>query len=253
MNISLLTTPAFLHSHFGQSRLVLVGNRENKPNQSLFIKIARQFLMAISTLSLLVALVLMVPEVYYRIFPADIQPVETFTQGTPIGGDFNQGAQVSEVSSEEEKYLPLQNDNLPLGDWLVIPRIGVRTQLQETSKPEEALRKGVWMSPDYGKPGDDYTLPIILAAHRFGWEWWWQSDYWKYNSFYNLPELEPGDVVEVIVDQRKWAYEIYAGEQGTEITDYDADMILYTCKFLNSPLRHFRYARLINPNQDTQG
>ena len=172
MNISLLTTPAFLHSHFGQSRLVLVGNRENKPNQSLFIKIARQFLMAISTLSLLVALVLMVPEVYYRIFPADIQPVETFTQGTPIGGDFNQGAQVSEVSSEEEKYLPLQNDNLPLGDWLVIPRIGVRTQLQETSKPEEALRKGVWMSPDYGKPGDDYTLPIILAAHRFGWEWW---------------------------------------------------------------------------------
>lgn len=108
------------------------------------------------------------------------------------------------------------------------------------------------MAPDYGKPGDEYNLPIILAAHRFGWDWWWQTDYWKYHSFYNLPELEPGDMVEIIADQRKWIYEIYAGEQGEEITDYEANLILYTCKFLNSPLRHFRYARLINLDQNTQ-
>jgi hypothetical protein len=93
---------------------------------------------------------------------------------------------------------------------------------------------------------------MILAAHRFGWEWWWQSDYWKYNSFYLLPDTEPGDIVEIIDDQRKWTYEIYGGGEGDSILDYDADMILYTCKFLNSPVRHFRYARLVDPTADTQ-
>jgi hypothetical protein len=203
--------------------------------------------------SLVAAVAITVPEVYYRVFPADTLPILAKEEGSPLGGDFAQG--VTEVEPTPTPVpspsLPPQDPTLPEGRWLVIPRIGVRTELQETINEEEALAKGVWMVPDYGQPGDT-TMPMILAAHRFGWQWWWQTDYWKYHSFYLLPDTEPGDLIEIIADQRKYTYEIYAGEEGDEITDYDAHLILYTCKFLNSPIRHFRYARLVDWNADTQ-
>ncbi len=147
-------------------------------------------------------------------------------------------------ADKEVRQLPEVNPNLPVGDWLVIPKIGVRSQLQATAHYEDALDTGLWRAPEFGKPGS-LELPMIVAGHRYGWKWWWQDEYWKYNSFNLLPELQVGDRVEVISEQRKWVYEIYAGEEGTEITDYDADLILYTCKYLQSPLRYFRYARLL--------
>lgn len=147
-------------------------------------------------------------------------------------------------ADSEIRQLPPINPNLPVGDWLIIPKIGVRSQLQATSNYEDALATGLWRAPDFGKPGS-LELPMIVAGHRYGWKWWWKDEYWKYNSFNLLPELQVGDRVEVISEQRKWTYEIYAGAEGTEITDYDADLILYTCKYLQSPLRFFRYARLV--------
>lgn len=200
--------------------------------------------------SLVVAVVVFAPAVYYRFVPADTKPVEAYQSGTPRGGSFEDGAR-SDLVPEIEVYRPPQDPTLPEGDWIIIPRIGVRTQIRPTEDPEEALSQGVWRAPDFGTP-EENELPIILAAHRFGWDWWWQSDFWRYNSFYLLPETEPGDIVEIISDQRKWVYEIYAGEEGREISDYSGNLILYTCKFLNSPLRHFRYARLIDPTKSTQ-
>lgn len=195
-----------------------------------------------------VALVVLTPNLYYKLFPADTVPIEAATDGTPIGGTFQKDELEPAPTS---RPLPPQDPTLPTGTWLSIPRIGVRTELKPGEDQETALKNGVWLVPEYGRPGD-VTQPVILAAHRYGWQWWWQTDYWKYHSFYNLPELEPGDIVEVIDDQRKYYYEIYAGEEGEEITDYSADMILYTCKFLSSPLRHFRYARIIDMEKDTQ-
>jgi hypothetical protein len=201
---------------------------------------------------------LFAPRIYYTLFPADTELVWSPEDGTPFGGRFDRGADVSVVADSEAAevegsppYQPPIDPTLPEGSWLIIPRIGVRTQLQRTMDAEEALATGVWHVPDFGSPGDT-EKPIILAAHRFGWKWWWQSEYWKYHSFYLLPDTQPGDRIEIIADQRKWIYEIYAGEEGVEITDYEADVILYTCKFLDSPLRHVRYARLINPDIDTQ-
>lgn len=147
-------------------------------------------------------------------------------------------------ADKEVRQLPPVNPNLPVGDWLVIPKIGVRSQLQATANYEDALATGLWRAPEFGKPGS-VEMPMIVAGHRYGWKWWWKDEYWRYNSFYLLPELQVGDRVEVISEQRKWVYEIYAGEEGTEITDYNADLILYTCKYLQSPLRFFRYARLV--------
>lgn len=197
--------------------------------------------------AVIAALVILTPNLYYQLFPADTVPIEAATDGTPIGGAF----QSPKDPEPTPRPLPPQDASLPTGTWLVIPRIGVRTEITPGEDQETALQDGVWLVPEYGRPGD-ITQPVIMAAHRYGWQWWWQTDYWKYHSFYNLPQLEPGDIVEVIDDQRKYYYEIYAGEEGEEITDYSADMILYTCKFLSSPLRHFRYARLIDMNKDTQ-
>lgn len=196
------------------------------------------------TIGLAIAVVYVVPDFYFRIFPADVIRLNGNTAGPEQTGD---STVVATPSPTPTPYTPPIDPSLPDGDWLLIPEIGIKTQPQRTTDPETALASGVWMSPDYGTPGD-VTKPIILAAHRFGWKWWWSSDYWKYNSFYNLPETGPGTRVELISDKRKWVYEIYGGEEGDQITDYGADMILYTCKFLNSPIRHVRYARLIHPD-----
>jgi len=215
------------------------------------------FLSVITVLSVLFGLVLFVPAAYYLIFPADVIELRPNQPGSPLGGEFALSGSSSTDSSTispsptPEPYVPPRDETLPEGDWLVVPRIGVRTPLRKTANPDEALEKGVWQVPDFGVPGDR-TQPMILAAHRFGWQWWWRDEYWKYNSFYNLPETEPGDLIEIISDKRKWIYEIYAGEEGEEITDYHADLILYTCKYLQSPVRHFRYARIIDPTVMTQ-
>jgi len=140
--------------------------------------------------------------------------------------------------------LPPQDPSLPEEYWIYIPSIGVDSQMRPTEDPDQALEQGVWLVPDFGRPEANED-PIIVAAHRFGWDWWWQSEFGTKNSFYWLTDLKPGDQVELVSDQRKYVYEIYAGEEGTEITDYSADLILYTCKFLNSPERYFRYAKRV--------
>jgi sortase (surface protein transpeptidase) len=202
-----------------------------------------------SSCSLVLMSVLFGPALYYHFFPSDPVPLKSTEDGTPLGGRFDQGRQ----QTVRQVNLPAYDETLPDGTWLIIPRIGVRTEILEGETSDEALSKGVWRVPDFGEPGDT-TKPIILAAHRYGYLSWWQknSEYWRYHSFYLLPNLEPGDLVEVISQKRKYLYEIYAGEEGTEISDYNADMILYTCKFLNADTRFFRYARLVDPTKDTQ-
>jgi hypothetical protein len=183
------------------------------------------------------------PVLYFRYLGHEVVPVQTTDTGTPLGGEFKPPA-----TNERQISQPEQEESLPEGNWLVIPRIGVRTEILESEDPEESLVKGVWRAPEFGTVGD-LKQPMILAAHRYGYNWWWKGEYWKYHSFYLLPDLEPGDVVEVISDKRKYMYEIYSGEEGTEISDYNADLILYTCKFLTSDIRHFRYARIIDPSK----
>lgn len=202
---------------------------------------------AIALTGLLVSAVFFLPQIYYRIFPAQVVVTETTLPGTVLGGDFSTPTK----QSPGRQYEPPIDESLPEGDWVIIPQIGVRTQFKSTVDPNEALVEGAWLSPSYGKPGDT-GVPIIIAAHRFGWQWWWQSEYGKYHSFYYLPDTSPGTQVEIISQQRKWRYEIYGGEENNTISDYSADLILYTCKHISSPVRYVRYARLIDPTANSQ-
>lgn len=236
------TTPSIEvvgHPNPAVSPVLRVNNHRTARNSvSLVHSITKFVLTVIMVVSLGVGAVIVLPEVYYTVF----------SKNTAVGEIADAAKLQSQAkplqTPDPEPYMPPQNPDLPSGTWMSIPRIGVYSEMYATLDENEALDKGIWLVPDFGRPGDT-TQPIIAAAHRFGWDWWWQSDYWKYNSFYLLTETEPGDRVEIIYDQRKWVYEIYAVEEGELITDYDADLILYTCKFLNSPIRYFRYAKLI--------
>lgn len=174
------------------------------------------------------------------------------------------GKALAETSKEISKVSINQNTNvvipeivgvakdvsLPEGHYVSIPKIGVDTVIWEGEGDdyEKALRKGVWRVGDFGSPdlsfGSAQDEPMILAAHRFGYLEWSQ-EYRLRNSFYKLPDLKKGDEIEVVWDQVRYKYQVTEVEEGTEITDYASDLIMYTCKFLVSPVRIFVYARLI--------
>lgn len=144
-----------------------------------------------------------------------------------------------------EIYQPRFDATLPVAATLKIPAIGVITDLQEAPREnyEEALRRGVWRANDSGTPADR-SKPTILAAHRFGYLAW-SNTYRRENSFYNLPKLAVGETVEITYRQRKYVYEVYGESRGEDINDYSADLVLYTCEQLNSDIRIFKYARLL--------
>jgi len=142
-------------------------------------------------------------------------------------------------------YVPRFDATLPATSSITIPSIKVNGALHEASLTnyEEALRNGIWRVFNFGTP-DKQDQPVILAAHRYGYTAW-SNLYRRENSFYNLPKTEKGDIVTITWGQREYIYEIYDTSEGEKITDYSADLILYTCKTLSSDTRIFRYARLI--------
>lgn len=144
-----------------------------------------------------------------------------------------------------ERALPPFNPSLPKTNRLVMPSIGVDTKIEEATynNYESALEKGVWRVSNFGQP-NKAGVPIILAAHRYGYLAWTNS-YRHYNSFYNLPKVKVGDVVTIDWQQREYVYGVYKTENGKEITDYSADLILYTCESLSGEERIFVYAKLL--------
>lgn len=150
------------------------------------------------------------------------------------------------VSNQKDLlYQPRFDPSLPLKASISIPSIEVDAEIQESTYDnyESALKKGIWRVSDFGTPYSR-NKPTIMAAHRFGYLAW-TNIFRRSNSFFNLPKLEEGEIVEIVWRQRRYVYEIYATGEGEEIADYSADLILYTCGSLNSPVRIFKYARLL--------
>lgn len=153
-----------------------------------------------------------------------------------------------ELPVKQEKkvdYQPQIDNSLSFDSRLKIPAIKVDTKIHEAilDDYEFALRLGVWRVPDFGSPYDR-SKPTIIAAHRYGYLAW-SNYYRRTNSFFNLPKLKVGDIAEIDWQQRKYVYSIYAESRGEKIADYSADLILYTCETLNSPVRIFKYAKLL--------
>jgi sortase (surface protein transpeptidase) len=153
--------------------------------------------------------------------------------------------EVSKPSNNVPDWQPAFDARLTRDTTLKIPSIKVDTKINEATYDsfEDALKLSVWRVPDFGTP-IDRSRPVILAAHRFGYLAW-SNTYRRKNSFYNLPKLKVGDLIEITYKQRKYTYEVYGESRGEEIIDYTANLILYTCETLNSKLRIFKYARLL--------
>jgi len=139
--------------------------------------------------------------------------------------------------------IPTLDPSLPEGKFVIIPKINVESPISTSKDYNEGLKQGTWIVADYGNP-EQPNLPIILASHRFGYSSW-SAEKRNKISYYNLPQTVEDDRIEIYWNQRKYKYRIYASEESTYISDYTADLILYTCKFFNSPIRIFRYAERI--------
>ena len=183
--------------------------------------------------------IFLVPTVPYIVY--NINPGETEKEIETLAEEFPTEDIITEVV--EEDFLPPVDPSLPTKPFIRIPIIGINSPISAKQDYINALRNGTWMVPEFGSPMNGKT-PIILAAHRFGYKSW-TKEMRDAISFYNLPKTKNGDIVEIIWEQRKFEYMIYSGGEGTYITDYNADLILYTCKFFNTPVRIFRYANLI--------
>lgn len=184
-------------------------------------------------------LVSFLPAVWYNIVSGGAQKISEFLVKPEIKKE-PLGKQEKKIS-----YQPQIDNSLSFESKLKIPSIRVDTKIHEAvlDNYESALKLGVWRVSDFGTPYDR-SKPTIIAAHRYGYLAW-SNLYRRLNSFYNLPKLKVGDVVEIDWQQRKYVYAVYAENKGEEITDYSADLILYTCETLNSPVRIFKYARLL--------
>ncbi len=180
------------------------------------------------------------PQVWYSL---EINTVENefVTLTKPIEEDLEKFEE--EEIEEKGHILPELDFSLPIENYIYIEKIGVDGKIHEGQNPEEALDKGVWRVYDFGTPEDEN--PVILSSHRFGYFNWTQEQRTKH-SFYNLPSTRVGDKIEVVWNQRKYIYEIHKIEEGERITNYESDLILYTCKLYNSPIRIFRYANRVN-------
>ena len=184
------------------------------------------------------------PHLYYRLFP-EVQGTLASTIASTVAKD-QIPTNVSPIATPktEEPTLPDIDPSLPKENGLLIDKIGVQGQIHEGTDWENILKLGVWRVPDFGTPEDNQT-PIILAAHRWGYLDW-SAAFRKLNSFYNLPKLAVGDTIKIIWGQRPFEYKVYSVETGTKITEYKANLILYTCQLWNSPVRYFVYANRSN-------
>ena len=179
--------------------------------------------------------------IYYTIRPATSEKLSKVLKELEVKPE--------EVVAVEEQVDPPPivqvNPSIPEGHYINIPSIGVSTTIWEapTDNYEDALRKGVWRVPEMAEP--DKGSPVILSAHRFGYVDWTQ-EYRVRHSFFNLPDVNPGDEIEIVWDQKRYKYRIEKVVEGEQIDNYNYDLILYTCKFFVSPVRILVYANLVN-------
>lgn len=219
------------HSPEQHGEAVIDSNPPGSARAKIFSKAAK----VLATLAILILLVNYLPSVWYSVKSKGAVNISEVL-ARPVG-DLEPLSGVA--------YQPRLNPALSRESRLKIASIGVDTKINEATLAnyEEALKQGVWRVSDFGTPYGR-KKPTILAAHKYGYLAW-SNLFRRKNSFYSLSKLNEGDIIEITWRQRKYVYKIYQTSEGEEINDYSADIILYTCESLNSPIRIFKYAKLL--------
>ncbi|HOX96645.1 MAG TPA: sortase [Candidatus Woesebacteria bacterium] len=180
------------------------------------------------------------PHLFYRLFPQTSGTLASTIASTVSSENLPSTSSAQIISSK----LPDIDPSLPKENGLIIDKIGVKGEIHEGDNWQEILKTGIWRVPDFGTP-ENTSRPIIIAAHRWGYLDW-SAAFRKLNSFYSLPKLVVGDTITIYWNQRPFEYKVYSTSSGTKITEYNANLILYTCQMWNSPERFFVYANRVN-------
>jgi len=186
------------------------------------------------------------PHLYYRLFPHTSGTLASTIASTTFINEATASSPIHNTGYIIPNTFPILPDvdpSLPKENGLLIDKIGVKGLIHEGSDWESILKLGIWRVPEFGTPEDNST-PIIIAAHRWGYLDW-SAAFRKLNSFYSLPNMAVGDTIKIIWNQRPFEYKVYSVSTGTAITEYNANLILYTCQLWNSPVRYFVYANKI--------
>lgn len=192
------------------------------------------------------------PQIWYQLFPTAhanelSSLIDSVDEDVDKFGQIRSKYTVEEPKPEPEPedLLPPFNSSLPVTPQLRIPKMGVDSQIFTGADWNSALNQGPWIVNDFGTP-DNQFAPIIIASHRWGGIGWTVDERNK-KSFLKIHDTVAGDVITIYWGQREYKYQIYKGNESTAIEDYDADLIIYTCKlYWESPIRVFRYANRIN-------
>lgn len=183
------------------------------------------------------------PHLYYRLFPGTSGTLATTIAQTVSADSIPSTLPSPTPTPIIAPPLPDVDPSLPKENGLIIDKIGVKGLIHEGTDWESILKLGIWRVPEFGTP-EDNSAPIIIAAHRWGYLDW-SAAFRKLNSFYSLPNLAVGDTIKVVWNQRPFEYKVYSVSTGTKITEYNANLILYTCQLWNSPVRFFVYANRV--------
>jgi sortase (surface protein transpeptidase) len=147
----------------------------------------------------------------------------------------------SQVTIEETIDIP-NSGAVTYGNQIIIDSIGVNTKIFESYDSNGALNRGIWRIPQLGTPFSN-SNPVVLAAHRWG-EDNYSWDFRKQNLFLNLPDMKPGDIIRIIWNGKEYQYKVTVRDESAEAT-HGGDLILYTCRDFDSPIRIFVYAERI--------
>ncbi len=118
---------------------------------------------------------------------------------------------------------------------LNIPSIRMKSKIFSSTNSAD-LWKGIWHKQSSGNPVDGGNM--VITAHRFLYTG-------NQNTFYHLPRMEPGQIVEMVWDSEVYLYRVSetfeVSPQAIEIEDDTEDHILtlYTCTPLWSNARRF--------------
>lgn len=120
-------------------------------------------------------------------------------------------------------------ENIP--DRLIIPKIGVDMELGTDPK---TLDTAGWVQNLYPD-----SSPMVIAAHRFGWIGM-PNDRKVTHTLYNIDKLGVGDEVIVQWNNERQVYKVKGITEATNNPSIkDGELLIYTCKFLESDVRMF--------------
>lgn len=216
----------------------------------------RFFLKTISYTFLIIGILLLVapagyvfavntPEIWYAINQAAFDQELAALGEDPISEEVktNYISNDDFIPTQIVDALPPVNESIAPGRRVIVPSIGIYTDIQQGTNQAEALTKGVWLMPKHSTPTDN-VQPVVLAAHRWG-HISLPREFRTQHLFYNLHKLGLDEEIIIQWDQREFKYKVRYKEQGEYVSRL-SDLILITCQTLNSTQRIFVYAERVN-------